>query len=83
MPNRAQQRLKASRPPPDHAADIFARGLFLPRAAFNNAALSAAKTEHMHQFGIAVDNDVWVVGDDDDLAPSVILSDLRFTPASI
>src|SRR5262245_43570512 len=59
-----------------HTAHLLAHPAFLQRALVHDPTLPGAKIQGTQHLRIAIDHDVWVVGDDDNLAPEFVSADL-------
>jgi hypothetical protein len=63
-------------PPFHHLANLVTHGPFLQRAPLTDAALAPDEIKGMNHLGVAVHHDVRVVGDNNQLPPQLVLSDL-------
>ena len=63
-------------PPFHHSAYFISQFVLLESTALLYVTLPAPELHHMHQFGIAINNDVWIVGDNNKLATQLIFANL-------
>src|SRR5690606_24408726 len=59
-----------------HLADFLPHRLLLQCATLADTALAAGERHHVHQLRIPIDHHIRVVGNDDELAPQLVLANL-------
>ena len=65
-----------------HPAYLIAQLVFLESTALLHVTLSTPEIHDMHQFGIAINDDVRIVGDDDELATQLVYWSRNFSASS-